>query len=45
MLVAGDGLVEGLTVGETAEVERGAPAVLVEVGSQVVVTVSHVSNS
>jgi len=37
VLMTGDGLVEGLTVGEAAEVEGGAPAVLVEVSSQVVV--------
>ena len=37
VLVAGDGLVEGLAVGEATEVEGGAPAVLVEIGGQVVV--------
>lgn len=37
VLVAGDSLVEGLTVGETAEVEGGAPTIFVEVGGQVVV--------
>lgn len=37
VLVAGDGLVEGLAVGEAAEVERRAPTVLVEIGGQVVV--------
>lgn len=45
VLVTGDGLVEGLTVGETAEVEGGAPAVLVEISSQIVVAVANVSNS
>ena len=39
VLVAGDSLVEGLTVGETAEVEGRAPAIFVEVGGQVVVAV------
>jgi hypothetical protein len=37
VLVAGNGLVEGLAVGEAAEVERLAPAVLVQVGGEVVV--------
>lgn len=37
VLVAGNGLVEGLALGETAEVEGLAPAVLVQVGGQVVV--------
>jgi hypothetical protein len=37
VLVAGNGLFERLAVGETAEVERLAPAVLVKVGGQVVV--------
>jgi hypothetical protein len=38
MLVSGDSLVERLTVGETAEVERLSPTILVQVGTQVVVT-------
>lgn len=38
VFVTRNGLVEGLAVCETAEVEGLAPAVLVEVGSQVVVT-------
>ena len=37
VLMASNGLVEGLTVGETAEVEGLTPTVLVQVGSQVVV--------
>ncbi len=37
VLVAGDSLVEGLAVGETAEVEGLAPAVLVEIRREVVV--------
>jgi hypothetical protein len=37
VLVAGNGLFERLAVGETAEVERLTPAVLVKVGGQVVV--------
>jgi hypothetical protein len=37
VLVAGNGLVERLTVGKTAEVEGGTPAILVEVGGEVVV--------
>ena len=37
VLVTGNGLSEGLAVGETAEVERLTPAVLVKVGGQVVV--------
>lgn len=41
VLVTGNGLVERLTVGETAEVEGGAPSVLVEIGSQVVVAVER----
>jgi alpha-D-ribose 1-methylphosphonate 5-phosphate C-P lyase len=32
VLVAGDGLVEGLAIGEAAEVEGRTPAVLIEVG-------------
>lgn len=37
VLMAGNGLVERLTVGEAAEVEGRTPSVLVEVGGQVVV--------
>lgn len=37
VLVTGDGAVKRLSVGEAAEVEALAPAVLVEVGSKVVV--------
>lgn len=37
VLVAGNGLVEGLAGGEAAEVEGLAPAVLVQIGGQVVV--------
>lgn len=37
VLMAGNGLVEGLANGETAEVERLAPAELVDVGGKVVV--------
>ena len=40
VLVAGNGLVEGLAVGKAAEVEGLAPAVFVEVGSEVVVACS-----
>jgi hypothetical protein len=40
VLVAGDGLVEGLAVGKAAEVEGLAPAVFVEVGSEVIVACS-----
>lgn len=43
VFVAGDGSVERLSVGEAAEVEALAPAVLVEVGSKVVVSVSDKS--
>jgi hypothetical protein len=39
MFVAGDSLVEGLAVCESAEVEGLTPAVLVQIGSKVVVTV------
>lgn len=38
MLVEGDGLVEGFTICEAAEVEGLAPTVLVEIRSKVVVT-------
>ena len=38
MFVACDGLVEGLAIGKAAEVERGAPAVFVEVGGKIVVS-------
>lgn len=41
VLVAGNGLVERLTVGEAAEVEGRTPSVLVEVGGQVVVAVKN----
>ena len=41
VLVAGNSLVERLTVGETAEVEGRTPSVLVEVGSKVVVAVKQ----
>jgi hypothetical protein len=37
VLVAGDGLVEGLAVGEAAEVEALAPAILVQIGGEVIV--------
>lgn len=37
VLMTGNGLVEGLADGETAEVERLAPAELVDVGGEVVV--------
>lgn len=37
VLVAGNSLVEGLALGEAAEVERLAPSILVEIGSEVVV--------
>lgn len=40
MLMAGDSLVEGFAFVEATEVERLAPAILVEVSCQVVVTVS-----
>jgi hypothetical protein len=43
VFVAGDGAVERLSVGEAAEVEALAPAVLVEVGGKVVVSVSDES--
>ena len=44
VLMAGNGLVEGLALGEAAEMERGAPAVLVEISRKVVVTAcTHVS--
>ena len=38
VLVAGNGLVEPFAIGETAEVERLAPAVLVKVRCKIVVT-------
>ncbi len=38
MLMPGDGMVEGLAVGEAAEVEGLAPSVLVEVRGEVVVS-------
>jgi hypothetical protein len=38
VFVTGDGLVEGLAVCEAAEVEGLAPAILVQVGSKIVVT-------
>lgn len=38
VLVAGDSLVERLALGEAAEVERLAPAILVDVGGKVIVT-------
>lgn len=37
VLMTGDGLFERLAVRESAEVERGTPAVLVKVGGEVVV--------
>lgn len=40
VLMAGNGLVKGLALGESAEVERLAPAILVEIGSKVVVAVN-----
>lgn len=39
VFVSGNGLVEGLPVCESAEVERLAPSVFVEISSQVVVTI------
>lgn len=39
VLVAGDGAVECLSVGEAAEMEALAPSVLVEVGSKVVIPI------
>lgn len=38
VLVTGNGLVETLTVGITAEVEGLSPAILVDVGGEIVVT-------
>ena len=43
VLVAGNGLVERLAVGEAAEVEGLAPSILVEVGREVVVATGSVS--
>lgn len=40
VLMAGNGLVKGLALGESAEVERLAPAILVEIGSKIVVAVN-----
>ena len=40
VLVASNGLVERFTVGETAEVEGLAPAIFVEICSEVVVTMN-----
>jgi hypothetical protein len=37
VFMASDGLVEGFTVGEAAEVERASPSVFVEIGGKVVV--------
>lgn len=37
VFVTGNGLEEGLAAGESTEVERGSPSVLIEVGSKVVV--------
>lgn len=39
VFVAGDGLVEGLSVGKATEVEGCTPSVLVEIGSKVIVAV------
>ena len=39
VLMAGNGLVEGLAIGEAAEMEGGRPAVFVEVGDEVVVAI------
>jgi hypothetical protein len=41
VLVTGDGLVEAFALGEAAKVERLAPAVFVEIGREVVVTVER----
>lgn len=43
VLVTGDGLTEGFAVCEAAEVEGGSPSVFVQVGREVVVTISIVS--
>lgn len=43
VLVAGDGLVERLTVGEAAEVEGSTPSVLVKVGGKVVVAIAELA--
>ena len=40
VLMASNGLVERFTVGEATEVERLAPAVLVEICSEIVITTS-----
>ena len=37
VFVSGNGLVEALTVGESAEVERTSPAILVEIGGKVII--------
>ena len=37
VFVSSNGLVEALTVGESAEVERASPAILVEIGGKVVI--------
>jgi hypothetical protein len=37
--MTGDGLVEWLSVGETTEMEGRTPAIFVEVGREVVITV------
>ena len=37
VFVSSNGLVEPLTVGKSAEVERTSPAVLVEIGGKVVI--------
>ena len=39
MFVASNGLVECFAISEAAEMERASPAVFVQVGSEVVVTV------
>jgi len=42
--MAGDGLVETLPIGETAEMERLAPTVLVDICGEVVVAKKLVKN-
>ena len=37
VFVSSNGLVEALTVGESAEVERTSPAILVEIGGKVII--------
>ena len=40
MLMSCNGLEESFSVGKAAEVEGGSPAILVEVGREIVVTVA-----